>query len=146
MRQVEVKVDTYCSVTALSTAPLAKLYDQTPRIISVMAFDVSLANKLAAWYERRLLRDLYDTYLFMNMGVSPNTDVLKKRLEKPNFSRNVSTNKSGIDISSFYAFLKDTVEKITLLELDNELSSVLPKEELSSLDMKIKNTILRKLP
>jgi predicted nucleotidyltransferase component of viral defense system len=58
--QLEANVDKYCKSKALSTSSLASGNKLLPRIIHVMSFPVSLANKLTAWNERGLIRDLFD--------------------------------------------------------------------------------------
>jgi hypothetical protein len=48
-----------------------------------MDFSVALSHKLAAWNERRLLRDLYDAYfLYKMVGVLPDKKILMRRLAK----------------------------------------------------------------
>lgn len=54
---------------------------QPSRIVRVMALDYALAHKLAAWNERRLLRDLYDGYFLAGrLGETPVREVLDQRL------------------------------------------------------------------
>ena len=144
--QVEVKVDSDCKVEVISTAALSKLYNQVPRIINVMAYDVAMANKLAAWYDRALIRDLYDIYLFINMGISPDEQILESRLKKTNFSK-VQQNKSkpkSIGIAKFYEFLKEEVKSLSAQDVQSELAGILPHIELLGLELKIKGAILGK--
>jgi predicted nucleotidyltransferase component of viral defense system len=143
--QVEAKVDQHCKVAVVSTASLSKLYNQTPRIINVMAYDVALANKLAAWYERRLIRDLFDVYLFLSMGIAPDKAILEKRLRKPIFSKRVKTGKDFTDMSSFFIFLKQEVEKLSNQDIIDEIGAIFPKDELPGLNLKIKKAIMTKL-
>jgi predicted nucleotidyltransferase component of viral defense system len=50
-------------------------------IIQVIDFGIALANKLAAWNERRLVRDLYDIYfLYKMVCVVPDEETLQFRL------------------------------------------------------------------
>jgi predicted nucleotidyltransferase component of viral defense system len=144
--QVEVKVDKDCKVEVLSTVNLAKLYNRTSRIINVMSLDLALAHKLSAWYERRLLRDIYDIYLFLNMGIKPNLEVLETRLKKPDFAKNVAINikshKKSQTIDEFFDYFKVEIKKIKQSDLDLELSGILGIEDLLGLEYKIKTTIL----
>ena len=143
--QVEAKVDQSCKVEVVSTAALSKLYNQSPRIINVMAYDVALANKLAAWYERRLVRDLYDVYLFLSMGVLPDKGVLSKRLQKPIFSTRVKTNRKSSDVEPFMSFLKETVANLSAEEVVDEMSAIFPAGELPGLELKIRKAITTRL-
>ena len=143
--QVEAKVDHSCKVAILSTAALSKAHNQTPRVINVMAYDVAFANKLAAWYERRLVRDLFDIYLFLSMGVLPDENVLAERLQKPIFSRRVKKFEKNIDVVSFLRFLKEEVSKLSAQDIKDEMSAIFPKDELPGLELKIKKAISTKL-
>jgi hypothetical protein len=70
--QVEVQVALECPSDSISTGALARRTGELPRIIRVISYDVALAHKLAAWNERRLIRDLYDVYFFISrVGVEP---------------------------------------------------------------------------
>jgi len=56
---------------------------QPARIIRMMSASWALAHKLAAWNERRLLRDLYDCYFFVaRLGELPDIGELRNRLAK----------------------------------------------------------------
>ncbi|TFG65851.1 MAG: hypothetical protein E4H28_03325, partial [Gemmatimonadales bacterium] len=67
--QIEVHVAAECETEELSTMALARANNQQGRIIRVMSLPVALAHKLAAWNERRLMRDLYDAWFH---GYTPN--------------------------------------------------------------------------
>jgi len=143
--QIEAKVDKSCKVEVVSTAALSKLYNQTPRVINVMAYDVALANKLAAWYERRLVRDLFDVYLFLSMGISPDKRVLSQRLKKPIFSRRVKTSRKPSDVDTFIRFLKEEVSDLSAQDVSHELSAIFPRIELPGLELKIRKAIMTAL-
>lgn len=143
--QVEVKVDLKCPVKPLSTSALARLHNQTPRLINAMALEVAFAHKMAAWYERRLLRDIYDMYLLLDMGVKPDATTLAGRLVRPTFARNVNPGAEVQDVESLYQFLRSQVEALTAQDLTEELRSILSAEDLLGLDLKIKSCLLRKL-
>ncbi len=143
--QVEIKVDRDCRVNVLSTAVISKLHNQTPRIINVMAYDIAMANKLAAWFERRLVRDLFDIYLFISMGIAPDRSTLTKRLHKPTFSKRVVKGKRVMTLDVFFDFLKQEVEGLSEQDIVDELGALMPKTELLGLTMKIKKAIITKL-
>ncbi|MDO8461725.1 MAG: nucleotidyl transferase AbiEii/AbiGii toxin family protein, partial [Deltaproteobacteria bacterium] len=57
--QIEANVASDCATQPMTTGDFARQFQQSPQIIRVVRFDVMLANKLAAWNERHLMRDLY---------------------------------------------------------------------------------------
>lgn len=145
--QVEAKVSLNCKTDVVSTASLSKTYSQIPKVVRVMAHEVSMANKLAAWYERRLIRDLYDVYLFINMGVQPDEEILIARFKKPLFARNVKNKveEEPLSLDLFYSFLKQEIEKLSFNDFSEQLRAILPSSDLLNLDMKVKAAILSKL-
>ena len=81
--QVEANVAKEYSATSISTAAISRQQGMLGRIVQLASYDVSMANKLAAWNERALVRDLYDLYFYYTMvQVMPEMAVLEKRLEK----------------------------------------------------------------
>ncbi len=128
--QVEVKVDRSCKVAVLSTATLSRLYNQSPRVINVMAYDVALAHKLGAWYERRLVRDLFDVYLFLCMGIKPDNETLTERLRNPRFSKSTVSGRNLRELESFLGFFKDQALRLSYQDILDELGPILPKAEL----------------
>jgi predicted nucleotidyltransferase component of viral defense system len=145
--QVEVKVDTECKTDVLTSAPLSRIHHQVARVISIMDFSVALSNKMSAWLERRLMRDLYDIHLFLNMGIKPDLEILEKRLQKPVYTKGVKPlpGKSPIGTQLFYVFLKDETLKLEEEDTSEALSDILPEEERSGLAMRIKASITSKL-
>lgn len=87
--QVEIKVDQQVPTRVLSTRTLADGISVSPRLIPVLDFPYALADKMAAWNERRLMRDVYDIWFYLRMGVKPDPERLKARLKKPAYSRRV---------------------------------------------------------
>ncbi|MHC4873950.1 MAG: nucleotidyl transferase AbiEii/AbiGii toxin family protein [Planctomycetota bacterium] len=145
--QVEIKTAMEYMTETLSTEPLAKLYNQNRRIIPVVDFSVALANKLAAWLERRLVRDLFDIQFFLNIGIKADTDTLSKRLKKPQYSKLVKPLQVTPPVSEefFYDFLKESVINLTQDEVDKEMRSILNDEDRAGLALKIKAAISSKL-
>jgi predicted nucleotidyltransferase component of viral defense system len=145
--QVEIKTAMNYITETLSTEPLAKLYNQNRRIIPVVDSSVALADKLAAWLERRLVRDLFDIQFFLNMGVKPDSETLNKRLKKPLYSKLVKPMKisAPVPAEDFFDFLKEKVENLTQEEVDDEMISTLTDEDRAGLALKIKAVITNKL-
>jgi predicted nucleotidyltransferase component of viral defense system len=145
--QVEVKVDTTCKTTVITSASLSRKYNQQAHVISVMDYSTALANKMSAWLDRRLMRDLYDISFFLNMGIQPDCDTLKQRLKKPAYAKGVIPfpSKETIDINGFYDFLKVETLKTTEAIIIQELSDILSSDEIAGLAMRIKASITSKL-
>ncbi len=73
--QIEISVAATCRATPMATGGFARAQGQPSHVIRVMSWDHALAHKLAAWNERRLLRDLYDCYfLAQRLGESPDLE------------------------------------------------------------------------
>ncbi|OGJ85898.1 MAG: hypothetical protein A2268_08225 [Candidatus Raymondbacteria bacterium RifOxyA12_full_50_37] len=145
--QVEVTVDKQCKTAVLTSAPLSKRYNQAVRTVQVMDLSVALSNKLSAWLDRRLMRDIYDIQFFLNMGVRPDLEILEKRLKKPVYARGVEPfpGKPPIPVQSFYDFLKAETLKLNEKQVSESLADILPEMELTGLAMRIKAAITSKL-
>jgi hypothetical protein len=101
---------------------------------------VALADKMAAWNERRLMRDLYDIWFFLRMGVRPDEAVLARRLRKPEYSRLVKAadHFRGSSVADFRDFLLARVQQLTDAGLAAELKAYLRPDELAGLSMRIR--------
>lgn len=139
--QIEISVSDHCEAQMLSTAEMSNQYLLAPHVIRVMRFDVMLAHKLAAWNERRLMRDLYDAYfIYKNLNVMPNLDVLKGRLKAVRYARRV-TNKTlpkQMTVDAFCDALSSELKTLTEKMLEDELRDFLDMHQLSGLDIKIR--------
>jgi predicted nucleotidyltransferase component of viral defense system len=145
--QIEIKTMMEVATQILSTKALASQYGFPVRLVPVMDYAVALANKMAAWNERRLLRDIYDIWFFLKMGVRPDADTLQSRLGDPAYSRLIkkSDHFQGRNVHDFYAFLNGTVQKLAEADVLKELSDYLPPSELPGLDMRIRAEIAKLL-
>lgn len=142
--QIEANVAESCASQAVSTADLAAHYDQTVRVIQVMRFDIMLAHKLAAWNERRLMRDLFDAYFMVkNMSVLPDLNVLQKRLQNIRYAKRVGGKNlpKMMTLPEFYKALIAEVNAVTPADLENELRDYLDPQLLAGLDKKILITL-----
>jgi hypothetical protein len=140
--QVEVQVAENCSTTELSTIRLAHEHRLQGRIIRVMSYESSLAHKLAAWNERRLLRDLYDAYfLFTVMAVQPDFHVLMRRLESVERRGPHGGRKRRMSLSELVSDMKHEVTELNQAKLEKELREILAPEELAGLAMKLRISI-----
>ena len=145
--QIEIKTMMEVATQILSTKELASQYGFPVRLVPVMDYAVALANKMAAWNERRLLRDIYDIWFFLKMGVRPDADTLQSRLEDTAYSRLIKKGDrfQGKTVHDFCAFLNQTVQKLTEADVRAELSDYLPPSELPGLDMRFRAEIAKLL-
>jgi predicted nucleotidyltransferase component of viral defense system len=138
--QVEAKTALQVDAQTLSTGSLSRLFNLPPRLIRVVDYPVALADKLAAWNERRLMRDLYDAWFFLRMGVRPDEKTLLRRLQKPEYSRLVKAadHFKAKSADEFRNFILEHVQKLTDAELAGELKDYLRADELAGLSMRIR--------
>jgi predicted nucleotidyltransferase component of viral defense system len=135
--QVEIKVAMEVKSATVSTKLFSTQFNIPQRLIRVLDYSVALANKMAAWNERRLIRDIYDIWFYLQMHIAPDLDVLEKRLKKPGYSPQVKPIDyfTGKTPSEFYNFLRSHVAKLTDNDIKQELVDYLPPEEITGLAM-----------
>jgi len=126
--QLEFNVSQDTPSTTVSTKLLAEKLGELPQVIRAMSYDVALSHKIAAWNERRLIRDLYDIYYWYRIvGIKPNRKVLTDRLTKFNsrlprlrriksmtlevLIKNLETELSAIKEKDYYEQLSQLFEK-----------------------------------
>lgn len=133
--QVEAKVAMDVKTTTTSTRLFSTQFDLPPRIIHVVDTDIAVANKMAAWNERRLIRDIYDIWFFLQMNATPDRTTLEERLKKPSYSKLVKAQDhfTGRTCSEFYAYLRAEVSKLTNEQIADELADYLPPEDTKGL-------------
>ena len=143
--QVEVQVAEKCATTELSTVRLAHAHGQHGHIIRVMSFASTLAHKLAAWNERRLMRDLYDAYfLFTIMAVQPDAEVLMQRLASVEQRRGSKSNrKRCMSLADLITELEHEAAALTQGKVETELRDILTADELVGLAMKLRISLVR---
>jgi len=143
--QVEAKVAMEMPIAVLSNSGLAGNYGLQPRLLAVVDHEVALADKMAAWNERRLMRDLYDIWFYLRMGVRPDTATLEKRLLKPSYSRSVNKNSyfMGTSKDDFYDFLLESVKDLKDETYIRGLSDYLPLEDIAGLAMRVRAEVAK---
>jgi len=142
--QVEASVDTECPATPVPTAGLAEREGQPSRIVRIMALDHALAGKLAAWNERRLLRDLYDCYyLASRLRQTPDLAVLDGRLRRIESKLPRLARRTTMSRAEFAAELRRAAEELTEDALRDELAPILPAEELLGLVPRLRSALVR---
>ena len=146
--QVEIKVDQSVPTYIVSTKGVTDLLGLPPRLIPVLDFPVALADKMAAWNERRLLRDVYDIWFFLCMGVKVDEKRLLSRIQKPAYSRlvDVSRQLEERTVPAFYDLLRKEITELTDKEVSESLSDLLPEVELTGLTMRFKAEFQKAFP
>jgi len=142
--QVEATVTKECASIAMSTASLAQQLGQVPRVIRVVDSGVALANKLAAWNERRLLRDLYDCFLFTEQfEVQPDFDVLDARLRKVESRLPRLKKVKRISRADLAEQLRLAVDELSASTIQTELGPILPPAEIPGLELRLPAAVRR---
>lgn len=138
--QIEAKAALSAETSLASTRTYSRLYNLPPRMIRVAEHSVALANKMAAWNERRLIRDIYDIWFFLQMGVKPDEETLKTRLRKPVYSRLVKKKDRfpGTTTGEFYDFLRRHVSALTDADVESAMTDYLHADEIPGLTMQFK--------
>lgn len=130
--QVEFNVSESAKSEALSTEVLAKRLGVIPRIVRVLSPDVELANKIAAWNERRLLRDLYDIYYwYAVVGVLPDLETLTSRLSKIKSRLPRFRARKKMTLDELLTELLVAVDDLTETAFYEQLGAVIPAEALA---------------
>jgi len=133
--QVEAKTAMKIATSTTSTRLLSPLFNLPPRTIKILDFPLAMANKMAAWNERRLIRDLYDIWFFCRMNIRPDEDTLNKRLFKPDYSRAVKKSEyfKGSSTDDFFDLLRNMCASLKDSDIEKELSDYLPAHEIAGL-------------
>ena len=142
--QVEASVDRGCESIPVATASLAAEQAVPSQVVRIMAPDVALANKLAAWNERRLLRDLYDAYfLTVRARARPALAVLGTRLSNVQSRIPRSKKRKSVTLEAFLSELEEALAASTDEALAEELSGLLDASELPGLALRIRTGLSR---
>lgn len=140
--QVEGNVSPSCKSIAMSTNSLARPVGQLGRIVRIMSLDVALSHKLAAWNERRLLRDLYDAYfIYRVIGEKPDKETLLLRLAKVESRIPKFKMIKRMDLGSFIDEFDKYVSEIDDAMVKRELAPLLAKEEIAGLSIKLRSSL-----
>lgn len=142
--QVEVSVATQCPSAAMATAGFAQSLDQPSHIVRVMSWDEALAHKLAAWNERRLLRDLYDCYFISaRLGQHPNLETLEARLARVQSRIPELKSKNRMTKADLARALREAVQRVDDAAIFEELAPLLPESELAGLKLRLRAATVR---
>ncbi len=137
--QIEANVDIECPSTAVATASFARSQGQPSRVVRVMALDRALAHKIAAWNERRLLRDLYDLYyLVIRLGAASDMNALQQRLNRIESRLPALRRRKSMSLESLITELRAALDAIDETAVRNELAPLLPADEIEGLASRIR--------
>jgi predicted nucleotidyltransferase component of viral defense system len=143
--QIESKVAMHVKTTTASTRLLSTDFNLPPRLIHVVDLDVALANKMAAWNERRLVRDIYDIWFLIRMNARPDEPTLRERLAKSAYSSRVKAKDffTGRTCAEFYDFIRDAVSHLDENQIREELADYLPPAETQGLGLLFKAALAK---
>ncbi|HMP72049.1 MAG TPA: hypothetical protein PKE55_02190 [Kiritimatiellia bacterium] len=143
--QIEASVAMNAKTALASTRLFSRQFNLPPRMICITDHAVALANKLAAWNERRLIRDLYDAWYFLQMGVLPDAGTLAARLKKPVYSPRikVADRFKGDTPAEFYEFVRSHAATLSDQAVLAELADYLPLEDCEGLAMHIRAALVK---
>ena len=132
--QLEVSAKESCPSEIASTGLLSSVHGLPPRAIRIMALPEAFAHKAAAWNERRLLRDVYDLYLFRSvLQVSMNLETLDKRLEQAKSNRGKHPARSREELAEALLACGKGLDEHRM----DELRPLLPESELVGLEARL---------
>ncbi len=142
--QLEVSVALHCPSSPMSTGGFAIGLGQPAHVVRIMSAEWALANKLAAWNERRIMRDLYDCYFYTaRLGAFPELQVLEPRLAKIRSRLPILKRKKSMTKLDLAAALRKQATELSTKALKAELGGLLPPEELSGLDLRMRSATVR---
>jgi predicted nucleotidyltransferase component of viral defense system len=140
--QLEANVALRCETIPMTTGGFAHSVGQPSQIVRIMSPAAALSHKLAAWNERRLLRDLYDCYyLAARAGASPDQDVLDQRLSKIESRLPRLKGTRRMSREQFADALRDATGGLADADLEEELAGLLPADELAGLAIRIRAAV-----
>ena len=140
--QIEANVALQCETVPMTTGGFAQSVGQPSQVVRIMSPATALSRKLAAWNERRLLRDLYDCYyLAARAGSLPDPGVLDHRLTKIESRLPTLKGIRRMSRAQLAGALREGVGTLTDVDLEKELAGLLPAEELVGLAIRIRAAV-----
>jgi hypothetical protein len=142
--QIEATVAREHPSRPLPTGSFARAHGQPSRLVRVETPERALANKLAAWNERRLLRDLYDVYyLAVRLGATPDIDVLRRRLAHVDSKLPRLRKRRSMTLAEFLVTLRAEIDAVDDDRLRDELAPILPADELEGLVARLRAGVVK---
>lgn len=135
MAQVEISTAKECRSFPLSTGALAHAHGFAGNIVRVMDLSVALSNKLAAWNERRLWRDVHDLwFLHWVRRTALDFPTLDARLSHVESRRGKPRTMTRLELA---AELRRGAAEIHPKAIFQELADTLPQEDLVGIDVRL---------
>ncbi len=142
--QIEVNVAPECGTVPMATGGFARSLGHPSQVIRMMSPAHALADKIAAWNERRLARDLYDSYfLFARLETQPEIGVLDARLAHVDSRIPRLRRKRSMSRKELADELRAAAREVTAERLRQEIEALLPPEEMAGLDLRLKAALHR---
>jgi hypothetical protein len=142
--QIEISVSPRCQSVPVATSALAATQGVPSHIVRIMAPSVALAHKLAAWNERRLLRDLYDAYFWCaRVRAVPDLQVLRLRLSKVRSRLPALRRRTRMTMEEFAAELEGALRELTDASISAEIGGLVEATELPGLALRIQAALRR---
>lgn len=132
--QIDFTVSMDTPSTPLSTELLARKLNQFPRIIRVMEPRAAFAHKIAAWNERRLMRDLYDIYFWYALNhTRPDFGILSARLAKVNSQLPHIKSRKKMTWDDFIVEFTSEIDSLNESKFLQGLRSIIPEDTLNGI-------------
>ena len=91
-----------------------------------------------AWWERRLVRDLYDIYFLHNkLGAKLDFATLKGRIKKIEYAKNVKKQMSSLELHHFSELFGKEVARFNSKEIEDSLLDFFTQKEIQGVGSKI---------
>ncbi|MGL1934998.1 MAG: nucleotidyl transferase AbiEii/AbiGii toxin family protein [Fibrobacterales bacterium] len=134
---VDVTVTESIDTIPVTTEVLSSQYNHPNFIIRTVSYENALANKIGAWIERRLMRDIYDIHFYIStLRVNPDMLILNNRISNITSRREKSL--KLLTLPELTSLLDSFCQELTLTSLQIELNEYFSEMDLIGLDMKIK--------
>ncbi|MGL1901960.1 MAG: nucleotidyl transferase AbiEii/AbiGii toxin family protein [Fibrobacterales bacterium] len=134
---IDVTVTESIDTIPATTEVLSSQYNYPNFIIRTVSYENALANKIGAWIERRLMRDIYDIHFYIStLRVNPDMGILTNRMSKITSRRDKSL--KSLTLPELISLFDTFCQELTLKQLEGELNEYFSEIELIGLDMKIK--------
>ncbi len=131
--EVEISVAMEIESIPMNTLAIARPHNLPPQVVRIMKPEIAFAHKIAAWNERRLLRDVYDMYFWFSVqNILPDINILKQRLSKVESRIPKLRHRKSINIEDLCEELRIYCAEIDQKSIDQELSGI-PTEERQNL-------------
>jgi predicted nucleotidyltransferase component of viral defense system len=142
--QIEINVAMRCPSIPMATGNFARSLGKPSQVVAIMAFDTALSEKIAAWNERRLVRDLYDCYFMVSrVGAKLDQKKLNERLSKIESRVPSLRNRRRMTRRQIARDLEKYLGSLEQENVEDELRPLIPPEELPGLASKIRASLSR---